>query len=141
MKLNFLLSYFFVVKKGKKIIVVVVCGVSIEDGGKVEVLFKVEIEEFGFSFEVIEEMREQLEKFFVGKGWKLEVVQEEGGERELRGWIYGLDGEEEGEKGDDWYDKDQYDDDEKIFVEGGGGGSGDEGSEEKFKDELQKCQC
>jgi protein OS-9 len=134
-KLNPPSSYFPAAKKGKKTTAVVARGASTEDGGKVEVLSKAEIEELGLSFEVIEEMREQLEKLSAGKGWKLEVVQEEGGERELRGWIYGLDGEE-GEKGDDWYDKDQYDDDEKIPAEGGGGGSGDEGSEEKFKDEL-----
>ncbi|KAK0386969.1 hypothetical protein NLU13_5282 [Sarocladium strictum] len=135
-KLNPPSSYFPAAKKGKpKISEVVARGASKEDGGKVEVLSKAEIEKLGLSSEVIEEMREQLEKLSGGKGWKLEVVQEEGGEKELRGWIYGLEGEEDGENNEEkWWDKDQYED--EVPADGGGGDGQQDGSEEKFKDEL-----
>lgn len=135
-------SYFPAAKKGKsKTTEVVARAASAEDGGKVETLTKEEVEALGLSWDVIEEMREQLDTLSAGKGWRLEVVQEDGGQRELRGWIYGMEGDEEEGK-DEWYDKDQYDDEDVGAGAGAGGseegnaGSGDQGSEEKFKDEL-----
>lgn len=115
-------------KKKKKVISreTVAQGASKEEGGATEVLSKAEIDDLGLSFDVIQEMREQLESLSGDKGWKLEVVQEEGGQRELRGWIYPADGEEAPQnEGEEWHDKDEYDDDD-----------GEEGSTENFKDEL-----
>lgn len=121
-------SYFPAAKKGKpKSVEVVARGASKEEGGKVEVLTKKQIEDLGLSFDVIEEMREQLEDISGDKGWKLEIVEDAGGQRELRGWIFGMEdenGETKEGDGDDWVDKDEYGDED-----------GD-GSQEKFKDEL-----
>jgi protein OS-9 len=72
---------------------------SREDGGKLEVLSKEELEKLDLSPEVVEEMREQMEKMAEGAGWKLEIVELPGDLRELRGYIDGEDDDDKDGKG------------------------------------------
>ncbi|KAI9155436.1 Protein OS-9 [Paramyrothecium foliicola] len=107
---------------------------SKEEGGKLEVLSKEELEKLDLSPELVEEMREQMEKIAGDAGWKLEIVEVPGEVRELRGYLDGED-EDEGEGASDKKKldtKDKTKQKEKKKDEGEG-----EGSEEKFfKEEL-----
>jgi protein OS-9 len=60
---------------------------SREDGGKLEMLSKEELEKLNVSPEDVEEIRKQMEKLAKGAGWKVEIVEIPGETRELHGYI------------------------------------------------------
>lgn len=98
-----------------------------EKGGKIRRVSDREIRAMDLDPGVVEAARRELEDVAEGKGWRLEVFETGGGERELRGVVEG-EGEGEG---------DEY----RGGVDGGGGNGeegeeGEEGSQEEYRDEL-----
>ncbi len=95
-----------------------------EKGGKIRRVSDREIRAMDLDPGVVEAARRELEDVAEGKGWRLEVFETGGGERELRGVVEG-EGEGEG---------DEY----RGGVDGGGGDGeeGEEGSQEEYRDEL-----
>ncbi|KAK2021924.1 glucosidase II beta subunit-like protein [Colletotrichum zoysiae] len=90
------------------------------EGGATEVLDESELKKLDLSPELVEEMRAELERIAGDKGWKLEVVEQPGDPREIRGVVdHGAQGQQgEGNKEE-------------------GEGQQEEGSEEQFfKEEL-----
>ncbi|KAK2056907.1 glucosidase II beta subunit-like protein [Colletotrichum caudatum] len=86
------------------------------EGGATEVLDESELKKLDLSPELVEEMRAELERIAGDKGWKLEVVEQPGDPREIRGVV---DHGPEGQQGEE------------------GEGQQEEGSEEQFfKEEL-----
>ncbi|GJC96692.1 glucosidase II beta subunit-like protein [Colletotrichum higginsianum] len=67
-------------------------------GGATEVLDESELKKLDLSPELVEEMRAELERIAGDKGWKLEVVEQPGDPREIRGIV---DHGSEGELGED----------------------------------------
>ncbi|KAM0335095.1 hypothetical protein ACHAQA_000130 [Verticillium albo-atrum] len=57
------------------------------DGGEFWILTDEELDELDLEPEVVEEMRQEIEKLAGDKGWKLEVVEAPGDQRELRGYV------------------------------------------------------
>ncbi|PHH61423.1 hypothetical protein CDD81_394 [Ophiocordyceps australis] len=71
-----------------RIIEILVQAASKAEGGKVKMLTADELEKLEVKPEVVEEMRAKMEKLAGDAGWKLEVVELDGGEfRELRGFV------------------------------------------------------
>ncbi|KAJ0162301.1 Protein OS-9 -like protein [Colletotrichum tanaceti] len=68
------------------------------EGGATEVLDESELKKLDLSPELVEEMRAELERIAGEKGWKLEVVEQPGDQREIRGIV---DHGSEGELGED----------------------------------------
>ncbi|CCF32078.1 glucosidase II beta subunit-like protein [Colletotrichum higginsianum] len=68
------------------------------EGGATEVLDESELKKLDLSPELVEEMRAELERIAGDKGWKLEVVEQPGDPREIRGIV---DHGSEGELGED----------------------------------------
>ncbi|GKT46584.1 protein OS-9 [Colletotrichum spaethianum] len=68
------------------------------EGGTMEVLDEDELKKLDLSPELVEEMRAELERIAGDKGWKLEVVEQPGDPREIRGIV---DHGSEGELGED----------------------------------------
>ncbi|KAL0941709.1 misfolded glycoproteins degradation protein [Colletotrichum truncatum] len=102
---------------------VIASGKSKADGGGTKVLGKEELEKRDLSPELVEEMRAELERIAGDKGWKLEVIEQPGDPRELRGIV----DQSAGEKG------------EGASEDGKGAKEDDhqEGSEEQFfKEEI-----
>lgn len=66
---------------------VVASGKSKEDGGDVKLLGTEELEELEIKPSVVKEMAERMQKLAGKYGWKLELVELPGGEKELRGYI------------------------------------------------------
>ena len=99
---------------------------SKQDGGKVEVLAAEELEQLDIDPDVVQEMKEEMQKIAGDLGWRLEIVELPDGDlRELRGYV-DEEGEEveEGEEGQ--ADSRKGSEDEQ-----------DEGSREQFyRDEL-----
>ncbi|POR36391.1 Protein OS-9 [Tolypocladium paradoxum] len=125
-----------------RLIEVIVQAASKEHGGKVKMLSAEELEKLDIKPEVVQEMKQQMERIAGDSGWKLEIVELDGGDlRELRGYV---DEDGEGEEGGDaTKDKSKKDKAEKgqgKKAEGNKGkakGEGEDGSEEKFfKEEL-----
>ncbi|CAF3538281.1 unnamed protein product [Fusarium graminearum] len=113
---------------------VVASGKSKEDGGEMEVLGNEELEKLDLKPSVVKDMTERMRKLAGKYGWKLELVELPGGEKELRGYI---DADEEElaknkaklKKEKEAAAKAKGDDEEEVV----------EGSEEQFfdkKDEL-----
>ncbi|KAM5350371.1 hypothetical protein ACJ41O_006876 [Fusarium nematophilum] len=137
----------------ERFIEVVASAKSKEDGGAVTTLGKEELERLDLKQSVVDEMTERMKKLAGKHGWKLELVELPGGDKELRGYI---DAEEdeiqkgaEGDKqkkengADGQGEKDQKQEGQKQGEEGEKGEKQDgeektEGSEEVFykKDEL-----
>lgn len=88
------------------------------DGGQIEVLSSEDLEKLDLDPKIVEQLKQELEKLAGDKGWKLEVVEIPGDVREIRGVVDG-DGEEE---------------DAEYVVKKDD--SGNEGSEETYKEEL-----
>ncbi|WYZ37751.1 hypothetical protein EsH8_II_001257 [Colletotrichum jinshuiense] len=66
------------------------------EGGETSVLDENELKKLDLSPELVEEMRAQLERIAGDKGWKLEVVEQPGDQREIRGIVdHGSAGESE----------------------------------------------
>ncbi|OLN86248.1 Protein OS-9-like protein [Colletotrichum chlorophyti] len=57
------------------------------DGGEMKVLDEDELKKLDLSPELVEEMRIELERIAGDKGWKLEVVEQPGDPREIRGIV------------------------------------------------------
>ncbi|KAI1343665.1 glucosidase II beta subunit-like protein-domain-containing protein [Xylariaceae sp. FL0016] len=97
---------------------VVAHGSGKEKGSKVEILTDEELEQLDLSPEMIEELKEELEKLAGDRGWKLEVVEVAGDPREIRGIVDGDDEDdtEEG-KGDGDKQGDGAGSEEKFFRE------------------------
>ncbi|KAM0306759.1 hypothetical protein HYE67_002773 [Fusarium culmorum] len=66
---------------------VVASGKSKEDGGEMEVLGNEELEKLDLKPSVVKDMTERMRKLAGKYGWKLELVELPGGEKELRGYI------------------------------------------------------
>ncbi|EKJ69891.1 hypothetical protein FPSE_09914 [Fusarium pseudograminearum CS3096] len=66
---------------------VVASGKSKEDGGEMEVLGNDELEKLDLKPSVVKDMTERMRKLAGKYGWKLELVELPGGEKELRGYI------------------------------------------------------
>ncbi|KAI0381693.1 glucosidase II beta subunit-like protein-domain-containing protein [Hypomontagnella monticulosa] len=69
------------------LIEVVAKGNSKEEGGEVAVLTDEELAKLDLSPEAIEDLRSQLQKIAGERGWRLEVVQMPGDDREIRGVV------------------------------------------------------
>ncbi|PNY27424.1 Protein OS-9 [Tolypocladium capitatum] len=112
-----------------RLVEVIVQAASKEDGGKVKMLSNEELEKLGIKPEVVREMKQQMEKIAGEAGWKLEIVELDGGHlRELRGYV------DEDEEGDE---AGQAKEGQAKGKEGQAKGKGEDGSEEKFfKEEL-----
>jgi protein OS-9 len=110
----------------KRAVQLVAQAASKKDGGGFEVLSAEELEELEIDPEVIEEMRQEMEKLVGDSSWRLEIVElpDGDGDRELRAYV---DVDPEGQDGE-----------EKKGDTGPEDAQGDDGSEEKFfnKDEL-----
>jgi protein OS-9 len=110
----------------KRAVQLVAQAASKKDGGGFEVLSAEELEELEIDPEVIEEMRQEMEKLVGDSSWRLEIVElpNGDGDRELRAYV---DVDPEGQDGE-----------EKRGDTGPEDAQGDDGSEEKFfnKDEL-----
>ncbi|KZL65643.1 glucosidase ii beta subunit-like protein [Colletotrichum incanum] len=64
------------------------------EGGTTEILDDEELKKLDLSPELVEEMRAELERIAGDKGWKLEVVEQPGDPREIRGIVdHGSEGE------------------------------------------------
>jgi len=96
------------------------------DGGQVEVLSDEALQKLDLDPEVVERLKEQLQKMAGDKGWKIEVVDVPGDAREIRGIVDGDDEDDDG-------DGDGDDGDEKAE---NGEGESEAGSEETYKEEL-----
>lgn len=81
---------------------------SAEDGGKMTKVGDEELREMGLDPGVVEGARRELGEVAGGKGWKLEVFEVEGGERELRGIVEGDEEEEEEDGVEDEDGKEGY---------------------------------
>ncbi|KAK2044199.1 hypothetical protein LZ31DRAFT_594965 [Colletotrichum somersetense] len=90
------------------------------EGGATEVLDESELKKLDLNPQLVEEMRAELERIAGDKGWKLEVVEQPGDPREIRGVV---DHGPEGQQGEGKEEE--------------GEGQQEEGSEEQFfKEEL-----
>jgi protein OS-9 len=69
------------------------------EGGKMEVLTRDQLEKLDLNPDLVEEMKQELQKLAGDKGWKLEVVELPGDPREIRG-IVDVDPGEEDDKDD-----------------------------------------
>ncbi|OTB04543.1 hypothetical protein M426DRAFT_320664 [Hypoxylon sp. CI-4A] len=99
---------------------VVARGGSKEEGGKIDILTDEELAKLDLSPEMIEELRQELQKLAGDRGWKLEVVEKPGDPREIRGVV----------------DTDEEEESQEAPPEGEGSDE-DNGSEEKFfKEDL-----
>ncbi|KAM0553049.1 hypothetical protein ACHAPJ_007596 [Fusarium lateritium] len=72
---------------GERFIEVVASGKSKEDGGDVKLLSSEELERLELKPAVVKEMTDRMKKLAGKYGWKLELVELPGGEKELRGYI------------------------------------------------------
>ncbi|KAK1977655.1 glucosidase II beta subunit-like protein [Colletotrichum cereale] len=101
------------------------------EGGTMEILDESELKKLDLSPELVEEMRAELERIAGDKGWKLEVVEQPGDPREIRGVV---DHGPEGKQGEDEAAAAKGKRKTKDTAEGEGQ---QEGSEEHFfKEEL-----
>ncbi|KAK1689040.1 glucosidase II beta subunit-like protein-domain-containing protein [Colletotrichum godetiae] len=65
------------------------------EGGATEILDDDELKKLDLSPELVEEMRAELERIAGDKGWKLEVVEQPGAQREIQGIVdHGSEGED-----------------------------------------------
>ncbi|KAI8210308.1 hypothetical protein K4K52_012545 [Colletotrichum sp. SAR 10_76] len=87
------------------------------DGGEVKVLNQEELEKMDLSPELVEEMRAELEKIAGDKGWKLEVVEQPGDPREIRGIVDHKDEDGEGKGKKAGKDEQQEGSEEQFFKE------------------------
>ncbi|GKU03943.1 hypothetical protein FLAG1_05843 [Fusarium langsethiae] len=113
---------------------VVASGKSKEDGGDMELLEPEELEKLELKPSVVKDMTERMKKLAGTYGWKLELVEVPGGDKELRGYIDA--DEEELAKNKAQLKKDK---EAAAKAKGDDGGEVVEGSEEQFfekKDEL-----
>ncbi|WDK09123.1 glucosidase II beta subunit-like protein [Colletotrichum graminicola] len=101
------------------------------EGGTMEMLDESELKKLDLSPELVEEMRAELERIAGDKGWKLEVVEQPGDPREIRGVVDHGPGGQHGEEEDGAAAKG------KRKAKDAAEGEGQEGSEEHFfKEEL-----
>lgn len=110
------------------------------DGGKVHRLSNEDLRTLNVEPETVDRLREELKSVSKGKGWRLEVVDEVGGGRELRGVIDG-DGDGDGEEGEDgeaggWKGKEGQGEDGDGSGAGYEGEGEGEGSEEEYREDL-----
>ncbi|KAK1961093.1 glucosidase II beta subunit-like protein [Colletotrichum sublineola] len=71
------------------------------EGGTTEMLDESELKKLDLSPELVEEMRAELERIAGDKGWKLEVVEQPGDPREIRGVVdHGPEGKQREDDGD-----------------------------------------
>ncbi|RGP63613.1 os-9 [Fusarium longipes] len=113
---------------------VVASGKSKEDGGDIEILTTEELERLDLKPSVVKDMTDRMKKLAGKYGWKLELVELPGGEKELRGYIDA--DEEELAKNKAQLKKDK---EAAADAKGDAGEERAEGSEEQFfdkKDEL-----
>lgn len=109
-----------------RLIEVLIQAASKEDGGKIKMPSAEELEKLDIKPEVVEKMKEKMEQLAGDAGWKLEIVEMDGGNmRELRGYI---DGGESGESGSEAKDEAKDKD--------GGKDRDNDGSNEEFFKEL-----
>lgn len=78
----------------ERFIEVVASGNPKEDGGAIKSLSTQELEQLGLSPKVVRDMEDEMKRLAKDQGWKLELVELPGGDKELRGYI---DVEEDGE--------------------------------------------
>ncbi|KAF4466307.1 OS-9 [Fusarium albosuccineum] len=71
----------------ERFIKVVASGKSKEDGGETEVLANDELERLELQAAAVKEMADRMKKLAGKHGWKLELVELPGGDKELRGYI------------------------------------------------------
>ncbi|KAH7159011.1 glucosidase II beta subunit-like protein-domain-containing protein [Fusarium sp. MPI-SDFR-AT-0072] len=72
---------------GERFIEVVASGKSKEDGAEVKLLSTEELERLDLKPSTVKDMTERMKKLAGKYGWKLELVELPGGEKELRGYI------------------------------------------------------
>ncbi|WZH47821.1 glucosidase II beta subunit-like protein-domain-containing protein [Fusarium acuminatum] len=72
---------------GERFLEVVASGKSKEDGGDVKLLDTAELERLELKPSLVKDMTERMKKLAGKFGWKLELVELPGGEKELRGYI------------------------------------------------------
>ncbi|KAI0010098.1 glucosidase II beta subunit-like protein-domain-containing protein [Xylariaceae sp. FL0662B] len=89
-------------------------GASKDDGSKVDVLTDEELAKLDISPEMIEELKNELQKLAGDRGWKLEVVEVPGDPREIRGVVDSGSAEEES---DDEGEGKEKGSEEKFFKE------------------------
>ncbi|KAI9746087.1 MAG: Protein OS-9 [Claussenomyces sp. TS43310] len=90
------------------------------DKGQVEVLDEAALEKLDLDLDVVEELKEKMQKMAGDKGWRLEVIDTPGDVREIRGiW----DEEDDGNEAD-------------AAPADNGSESNEEGSEETYKEDL-----
>lgn len=108
---------------------------SKEKGGKLRRMGDEELKKRGLDPKTVEDARQELAGVAGGKGWKLEIIDDVEGGRQLRGIVDGNDeeGSEEGNGGE----ADEEDTESEAEGEAEGEEEGtQEGSEEVYKDEL-----
>lgn len=80
---------------------------SKEHGGKVEVASDAELQKLDLDPEMVEELKKEVQKMAKEKGWKIEVVDTPGQEREILGIVDGEDDDPEEEEGSEEIFKDE----------------------------------
>jgi len=96
------------------------------EGGKFEMLSEEELQKLDLKPEMVEQLKDEIQKIAGEKGWRLEIVDVPGDAREIRGVVDGED-EDEGDEVEVNGSVSQNDEDDS---------EGKEGSEEIFKEDL-----